>query len=58
VQKISADVIEVITSQEVQDRLLELGVIVVGSTPAALATHLAKEIARWSEVIKEAGIAP
>jgi tripartite-type tricarboxylate transporter receptor subunit TctC len=57
VQKISADVIEVLTSQEVQDRLLELGVIVVGSTPAALASHLAKEIARWSEVIKEAGIA-
>jgi tripartite-type tricarboxylate transporter receptor subunit TctC len=57
VQQISSDVIDVLANPQVQDRLLRLGMIVVGSTPTELASHLAKEIARWSEVIRDAGIA-
>ncbi len=57
VQKISSDVVEVLTAQEVRDRLLGLGMIVVGSTPAVLETHLANEIARWSAVIKNVSVA-
>lgn len=56
VQKISVDVRAVLAERDVQERLHKLGVIVVGSTPDELGAHLAKEMARWSIVIKEAGI--
>ena len=37
-------------------RLEQLGVVVVGSTSAELATFLRAEMDKWAPVIKEAGI--
>src|SRR5262249_61795158 len=34
----------------------QLGVVVVGPTPAELAAHLKSEMDKWGPVIKEAGI--
>jgi tripartite-type tricarboxylate transporter receptor subunit TctC len=39
-----------------RERLEQLGVVVVGSTPAELATFLKAEMDKWAPVIKEAGI--
>ena len=34
----------------------KLGVLIVGSTPEALGTHLKAEMDKWGPVIKAAGI--
>jgi tripartite-type tricarboxylate transporter receptor subunit TctC len=34
------------------------GLVPVGGTPAALGDYLKSEIARWTKVVKEAGIKP
>jgi tripartite-type tricarboxylate transporter receptor subunit TctC len=39
-----------------KERLEQLGVLVVGSTPEQLAAFLKAEMDKWAPVIKEAGI--
>jgi tripartite-type tricarboxylate transporter receptor subunit TctC len=39
-----------------KQRLEQLGVVVVASTSAELATFLKREMDKWGPVIKEAGI--
>ena len=48
---------ETLAQPEVKGKLLELGLLARGSTPAALGQHLKAEIERWSGVIARAGIA-
>jgi tripartite-type tricarboxylate transporter receptor subunit TctC len=40
----------------VKQKLEEMGVDVVTSTPAELAAHLKSEMAKWGTIIKEVGI--
>ena len=40
----------------VKTRMAEMGVDPVGSTPAALGTHIRSEVDRWARVVKQAGI--
>lgn len=54
--RIQRDVAQVIARPEVRDRLVELGVDLVGNTPDQFAAFLQSEIARYARVIKEAGI--
>jgi tripartite-type tricarboxylate transporter receptor subunit TctC len=56
VRKMHADAVAVLAKQPVRDRLAQVGVLVVGSTPEALGTHLKKETELWGPVIKAAGI--
>jgi tripartite-type tricarboxylate transporter receptor subunit TctC len=50
------DTAAVLAEPPVRARLDKLGVIVVGSTPEDLATHLKSETDKWGPVIKTAGI--
>ena len=54
--KISADFALAINSPEVRERMLQLGMTPVGSTPEQFNARIASEIERWSKVIKDAGI--
>jgi tripartite-type tricarboxylate transporter receptor subunit TctC len=45
-----------LTDPATKERLEQLGVVVVGSTPAELAAFLKAEMDKWAPVIKEAGI--
>ena len=54
--KISADIHTAINSPEVRDRMLQLGMTPLGSTPEQFNARIASEIERWSKVIKDAGI--
>ena len=54
--KISADIHTAIHSPEVHDRMLQLGMAPLGSTPEQFNARIASEIERWSKVIKAAGI--
>jgi tripartite-type tricarboxylate transporter receptor subunit TctC len=56
IARINADVVKVVHSPELVERLKAEGSDPVGSTPAEFAAFLREEIARWSKVIQFAGI--
>ncbi|MBV8840998.1 MAG: tripartite tricarboxylate transporter substrate binding protein [Alphaproteobacteria bacterium] len=56
VNRLSADTIAALTEPTAKSRLEAIGTIVAPSTPAALATFLRAEVAKWETVVKEAGI--
>jgi len=58
VAKASADIVAAITHPVTKERLEQLGVVVVGSTPDGLARHLKAEMDKWGPVIRDAAIKP
>ncbi len=52
VDKINAQVLTILGSAEVQERLAGQGVEPIGSTPAQLAGHLRSELAKWAKIVK------
>lgn len=56
INRIHADTTAVLAEPAVRKRMEQVGVMVVGSTPAELAAHLKSESALWGPVIKAAGI--
>jgi tripartite-type tricarboxylate transporter receptor subunit TctC len=56
IRKMHVDTIAVLAEPPIKAKLDALGVIVVGSTPEALATHLKTEMDKWGPVIKAANI--
>ena len=56
VRKMHADTVAALADPTTKSRLEQLGVVVVGSTPAELAAYLKSEMEKWGPVIKEAGI--
>jgi tripartite-type tricarboxylate transporter receptor subunit TctC len=54
--KINADVLKVISSPELKERLKAEGSDPVGNSPEQFATYLRDEIAKWAKVIKFAGV--
>ncbi|MBI1204463.1 MAG: tripartite tricarboxylate transporter substrate binding protein [Rhodopseudomonas sp.] len=56
VDKINADVNDVLREPEVKDRLAKLSGQVYGGSPAKASAYLKEEVARWAKVIKEAHI--
>jgi tripartite-type tricarboxylate transporter receptor subunit TctC len=43
-------------SGEAREKLASLNAVTVGSTPEELTVHMRSELARWSKVIKTAGV--
>jgi tripartite-type tricarboxylate transporter receptor subunit TctC len=56
IAKVHADTAAVLAESVVRERLQQLGVVPVGSTPAELAAHLKRETELWGPVIREAKI--
>lgn len=56
IDKLNATVVAVLREPEMRERLIKQGYEVQGSTPAEYGAFLAAEIARWTPVIKGAGI--
>jgi tripartite-type tricarboxylate transporter receptor subunit TctC len=56
VNQLNAEINRMVQQSEARERLLSLGLVPVGGTPAALGDYLKSEIARWAKVVKEAGI--
>ena len=57
-EKINRDIVEILKSKEVTDRLHKLSLEAGATSPAATTKFFADEAALWSKVIKEAGIQP
>ena len=58
IMKINADVLKVISSPELRERLKAEGSDPVGNSPEQFATFLRDEIAKWAKVIKFANVKP
>jgi tripartite-type tricarboxylate transporter receptor subunit TctC len=58
VEKLHADTVKALADPVIRDRLDQLGVGVIGSSPEELRVYLAAEMSKWSVIIKEAGIKP
>lgn len=56
VAKLNGEIQRILGLQEVKDRIAVLGSDMVGGPPQNLDKHLAMEVAKWSKVIKSAGI--
>jgi tripartite-type tricarboxylate transporter receptor subunit TctC len=56
VNKISTDVKSVLGDREVRDRILALGSEVSGNTPSEFARFIRDDQAKWSRLMKDAGI--
>ena len=56
VRKMHADTVAAVRDPATKAKLEQLGVVVIGSSPAELAAHLRAEMDKWGPVIKEAGI--
>ncbi|MGT2455557.1 Bug family tripartite tricarboxylate transporter substrate binding protein [Cupriavidus basilensis] len=56
IASLHAHIVKVLAMPEVRDKLANLGVDVVGSTPEEFVAYLRAEIQKWTGVIKEAGV--
>ena len=56
IEKVNADLVKALAAQNVKNRLGELGVEAVSSTPEQFGAFMASETARWGKLIKDANI--
>src|SRR5262245_61749921 len=56
VSRIHADTVTALADAATRQKLADMGVVVVASTPAALAEAMQADAAKWGPIIKEAGI--
>jgi len=56
IRKFQADTVTALNDPAIKERLEQIGVVIVGSTPEQLAVHLKSEMEKWGVLIKEAGI--
>ena len=56
VARLNAEIVKALAMPDLRDRLQNLGTTPVGSSAAELAAHVQAEIARWTRVVKAAGL--
>jgi tripartite-type tricarboxylate transporter receptor subunit TctC len=56
VDRLHAEIMKIVATQEVQSRLKTFGMLPSTMTPAALRTYQQSEVDKWAKVIKAAGI--
>lgn len=56
IMKVNAEVLTILATQEVKDRLLAQGGVAVGGTPEQLAERIKADIAKWGKVARTAGV--
>jgi tripartite-type tricarboxylate transporter receptor subunit TctC len=55
IDKLNAQLVAILKSADVQDRLAGQGMEPIGSTPAQLADHIKTELVKWEKVVKISG---
>jgi tripartite-type tricarboxylate transporter receptor subunit TctC len=58
VERIARDCAEALKAKDLRDKLATQGDEPVGSTPGAFAAYIQGEIAKWTKVVRQAGITP
>ena len=57
ISQLNREIVRFLTRADVKEKLLDSGVQAIGSSPEALAAIINVETAKWSKLIKDAGIA-
>ena len=58
ITKLNTEIVRIFALPDVKERLTQLGIDYIGSTPEGLAKYMRDESAKWEKVIKNAGIKP
>jgi tripartite-type tricarboxylate transporter receptor subunit TctC len=58
IEKIHQDSVKALAPADVRKRLADIGMEVIGSSPAEFAATIKQETPQWAKVIKDAGITP
>jgi tripartite-type tricarboxylate transporter receptor subunit TctC len=58
VERLNREIAKAVQLPDVRERLMSEGAEPVGGSPAEFAAHIKRELARWAQVIKQAGIKP
>lgn len=56
VAKLNADIVKVLSMPDTREKLATSGLEPIGDSSAAFSAHIANEIARWTNVVKAAGL--
>ena len=56
VKRLSTDVVNILSQPDIREKLAGLGFETVASSPDEFAAQIRVEVAKWTKVIKEAGI--
>jgi tripartite-type tricarboxylate transporter receptor subunit TctC len=56
IARLNREIVRILQTQEMKDRLAADGSEAIGSTPEQFGAHIKSEIAKWSKVVGEAGI--
>ena len=56
VQRLHADVVKILAQPETRDRISALGFDIIGSSPKEFAAQIRVEVAKWTKVVREAGV--
>jgi tripartite-type tricarboxylate transporter receptor subunit TctC len=56
VDKLQKEIAAIVNSADIKAKLLELGVVPEGNTPAEFAAYVKADIAKWAKVIKDANV--
>ena len=56
IKRLNQEIMRVLSQPEMKEKFLNLGVETAANSPEQVAATIDSEIARWSKVIKEAGI--
>ena len=56
IMKMNAEVLKILATQEVKDRLLAQGGVAAGGTPEQLAERIKDDVAKWGKVVRTAGV--
>ena len=56
IDKLNAEVVRVLRTPEMKEKMIGLGTEVVANTPEQFAQYLREETAKWSKIVKDAGI--
>ena len=56
VKRLNTEMVKILTSPEIKDRISKSGVDVIAGSPEQFSAFLKSEVARWAKVIQEAGI--
>lgn len=58
VSRLNAEIVRIVNLPDVRNRILELGGVPVGNTPAEFDAYQKSESVRWARIIKDAGVKP
>jgi len=56
IARLNAEIVKILRSPDIKNRLSALGLETVGGTPEQYAAHLKEELAKYARIMKAAGI--